>query len=173
MKKQATNETNSNPDPGIPNRRSFLTLLWAGLGLTALVEAFWIGFSFLSPGKLNRDSSSQSLIKTGPVDTFAPDSVTPHRKGGFFLSRLENGGFLAISSRCSHMGCAINWDPVSSVFRCPCHSSSFDIRGEVLRSPATRPLDYYPVTISQGVVYVHLEKPQKRQRFHPEQVTMS
>ncbi len=45
---------------------------------------------------------------------------------------------------------------------CPCHSSSFDITGEVLSPPAPRALDLHPVRIENGIVKVDTVDPIKR-----------
>jgi cytochrome b6-f complex iron-sulfur subunit len=106
------------------------------------------------------------------VDDFAVDSVTLFRQDGFYLSRLANGGFMALSSRCTHLGCRLSWHTESQRFECPCHASLFDIRGEVIRAPALRPLDVFPITIDRGVVRIQNRQPFKRERFLETQLTM-
>ncbi len=36
-----------------------------------------------------------------------------------------------MSLKCSHLGCSIVWDEKVNEFICPCHSSKFDITGDV------------------------------------------
>ena len=50
------------------------------------------------------------------------------------------GEFHVYSSRCTHMGCTVGWNPADSVFECPCHGSRFGTEGEVVQGPAARPL---------------------------------
>ncbi|MBQ3083920.1 MAG: FAD-dependent oxidoreductase [Clostridia bacterium] len=38
--------------------------------------------------------------------------------------------------RCSHMGCALQWNPHEQSWDCPCHGSRFDAQGELLENPA-------------------------------------
>ena len=147
-------------------RRSLLTILWGGLGFIALAELSWVGLSFFKPRKPFNPGESEGVVEAGVVDNFKPGTVTPNRKSGFYLSRLESGHFLALSSRCSHLGCAISWNPTTNQFECPCHSSAFSIEGEVLRPPAPRPLDYFPVTIRNRQVIVHTGERKKRNRFN-------
>ncbi len=42
--------------------------------------------------------------------------------------------------RCSHMGCALVWNPEEKSWDCPCHGSRFEESGEVLDNPAGKTL---------------------------------
>ncbi len=50
------------------------------------------------------------------------------------------------------------WHRQDKKFVCPCHSSEFDIRGEVLDPSAPRALDTDRVSIENNVVNVNLGK---------------
>jgi Rieske Fe-S protein len=99
--------------------------------------------------------------------------VFPFRNGQFYLVRFDNGGFLAISLKCSHLGCSVIWDESQQTFRCPCHASAFDKQGLVINPPAPRPLDTYPVIIEGGMVKVDTSKPMRRKSFDPSQITFA
>lgn len=43
-------------------------------------------------------------------------------------------------SRCSHMGCVLQWNSQEKTWECPCHGSRFDEEGEVLDNPAMKGL---------------------------------
>jgi cytochrome b6-f complex iron-sulfur subunit len=109
-------------------------------------------------------------MAAGPVDAFAPGTVTAFPRGHFYLTRLEDGGFLAISRRCTHLGCTVPWVEAEKKFLCPCHSSAFDNRGEIVRSPAPRALDIFQVKIENGVVSVDTGRVIQRGRFEKGQV---
>ena len=111
------------------------------------------------------------MIVTGPADSFQPDSVTAFPRGQFYLACLEDGGLLAISRRCTHLGCTVPWYAEKKQFVCPCHASAFDIRGDVIHSPATRALDLYAIIIENNIVKVNTAKQIKRREFRKEQVT--
>lgn len=153
-----------------PGRRRFLSRLLAGLGVVASLQAAWIAFSTLGSRRRTNESNDGGLIEAGPVGRFAPHSVTPFPDNEFYLVRLEDGGFLALHRRCTHLGCSVPWRPDEERFACPCHASVFDIRGAVLNSPAPRPLDLFAVAIRNGQVLVDTTSKLRRTAFEPEQV---
>jgi cytochrome b6-f complex iron-sulfur subunit len=167
-----SDETNEEAVATEPSRRSFLNKLWIGLGLVALAEVVAIVFSFLRSNKLKpRQADSNAMVTAGAVNTFEVNSVTAFVRGRFYLARLEDGGFLALSRKCTHLGCTVPWVEKETRFACPCHGSAFDITGSVINSPAPRPLDIYPIFIENNVVKVDTSKPIKRREFRAEQVS--
>ncbi len=157
--------------PAGPSRRSFLTKLWFALGFVALAEFIAVAFAFLRPGKpAARREDAGPIVTAGTVNTFAPDSVTAFVRGRFYLTRLAAGGFLALSRKCTHLGCTVPWVAKENKFACPCHASAFDITGNVISPPAPRALDIYAVTIENDIVKVDTSKPIKRGEFKAEQV---
>jgi menaquinol-cytochrome c reductase iron-sulfur subunit len=57
---------------------------------------------------------------------------------------------IAISSRCAHVGCPVNWVPAAERFICPCHGGVYDIRGIRTGGPPPRPLDRFYTRVSAG-----------------------
>jgi cytochrome b6-f complex iron-sulfur subunit len=154
------------------NRRKFLNRLWAFLCLAAAAEFVWLGFSFMnSRKKRSQTVEKASTIIAGPMESFARDSVTAIPSGRFYLARLNDGSFLALSRTCTHLGCSVPWDEEKRKFICPCHGSTFSLTGEVLTSPASMPLDIYPVRLENGIVKVEISSPRKRDHFEPSQAT--
>jgi cytochrome b6-f complex iron-sulfur subunit len=154
-----------------PIRRSFLNILWIVLGGVALAEFVAVAFAFLRPRKLKvRGEDTDSIITAGAVGRFEPNSITAFVRGKFYLARLEDGGFLALSRTCTHLGCSVPWIEKEMKFACPCHGSTFDITGNVIEAPAPRALDIYPITIENNIIKVNARKPIKRSMFQVEQV---
>ncbi len=153
------------------SRRSFLNKLWLGLGILAFAETIAVVVSFFRPGKApEKAMGKQMTIEAGPVEKFPLESVTAFVRGKFYLARLADGGFLALSRKCTHLGCTVPWISGEGKFECPCHSSAFDIRGEVIRPPAPRALDLFPLFIENNVVMVDTGRVIKRGRFDVSQV---
>ena len=104
----------------------------------------------------------------GNYDQYPAGSVTPVEAGRFYLARLKDGGFLAIYRRCTHLGCAVPYDPATQEFICPCHGSAFTAEGDVLNPPAPRPLDLFALTINEsGEITVDTSSPIERDHTNP------
>lgn len=138
------------------SRRDFFGMAWKGLGILAGLEVLGILTAYFVSGKNKQASPPKQLMEAGPVESFGLNTVTAFMGGRFYLARLQNGGFIALSLRCTHLGCSVSWEEEKNRFICPCHSSAFDIRGEVLNPPAARALDHYPVLIENGLVLVDI-----------------
>lgn len=52
----------------------------------------------------------------------------------------DDHGIYAIWARCTHLGCTPRWFSNEHRFRCPCHGSNYNIKGEVIAGPAPRPM---------------------------------
>jgi cytochrome b6-f complex iron-sulfur subunit len=153
-------------------RRSFLNKLWLVLGTLALAEIIAVVITFFRPRKPGTASADEEkIIIAGTVDSFEPGTVSAFVRGKFYLARLEDGGFLAMSRSCTHLSCTVPWVSGENKFICPCHSSEFDIRGEVASPPAPRALDLFKIEIENNVVKVDTSKHRKRSGFATDQVT--
>lgn len=148
------------------SRRKFLNKLWIGLGVLTVAELTALLVTFFRPRKPRGSTSHQdAIVVAGPVDRFEPGTVNAFVQGKFYLARLEDGGFLALSRRCTHLSCTVPWVEGEQRFVCPCHSSAFDIRGDVIDPPAPRALDLHPVTIENNMVRVDTSRLFKRLAF--------
>ncbi len=156
--------------PANISRRDFFSYAWKGLGIFAALESIGVITGFIFSGKSKTTSDSKQLFEAGRVDSFALNSVTAFMGGRFYLARQQDGGFIALSLRCTHLGCAISWEKNKKRFICPCHSSAFDINGEVLNPPAARALNYYPCMIENGIVIVDINTLKERNTFRKDQL---
>jgi len=172
-KPSAAPATGPTPEGAAPisGRREFLARLWKGLGLLAAAELVAAAGAYLAPRKDAGAPAARQIVDVGQANDLAPGTVRPVPQGKFYLVRLDDGGFLALSARCTHLGCTVEWDEQRKAFPCPCHASIFDPRGEVASPPATRALDLFPVQIQGGVVKVDTGRRMQRSNFDPGQVT--
>jgi Rieske Fe-S protein len=64
--------------------------------------------------------------------------------------------WLALSSRCMHLGCPVRFVEAAARFICPCHGGVYDFRGMVSGGPPVRPLDrfYTRLNTTTGLVEI-------------------
>ena len=148
------------------NRRNFIRRLVLYI---VGIEFIYVILSMV--GKKKLQNSNKQMFNAGKVSAFDNGNIYPFGSGRFYLSRFEDGGFLAISIKCTHLGCAIQPNKENSGFDCPCHASAFTKYGEVKSPPATRALDIFPVIIENGEVLVDINSPVKRKEFKKSQLT--
>lgn len=72
-----------------------------------------------------------------------------------YLLALEDGAYAAVSPVCTHLGCTV--DVVGERLLCPCHGSTYDREGNVLRGPAERALRRYPLTVVGDELVIRVE----------------
>jgi len=58
--------------------------------------------------------------------------------------------YIAISTRCAHLGCPVRFVEASSTFICPCHGGVYDFEGKVIGGPPVRPLDRFQTRVRAG-----------------------
>lgn len=148
------------------NRRGFIKKL---VFLFLSMEIAYLFFDYL---KNKKDKITEDeWYNIGDLDNFECDKFYPFSKGGFFLYKQNDGGLLALSHKCTHLGCAIQIDDTEDGFHCPCHASNFNKYGEVKSPPAARALDILPIKIQGRSIYVNIIKPMKRNGFEKSQLT--
>jgi quinol---cytochrome c reductase iron-sulfur subunit, bacillus type len=61
--------------------------------------------------------------------------------------------YVAISTRCAHLGCPVRYIQASQKFVCPCHGGVYGYEGQVEGGPPVRPLDrFYTKVENQRVL---------------------
>jgi len=58
--------------------------------------------------------------------------------------------WVALSSRCMHLGCPVRFVAAAERFICPCHGGVYDFRGMVVGGPPVRPLDRFYTRYNQA-----------------------
>lgn len=123
--------TNAKRPPSSPAGRRFF--LW--LGLLSLIYPVLRFLGFKVPAK--------------PRLVEVKTNINP---GGFFLGPdfilFAGEGKQppwAVSRKCTHLGCKINYREKEKFLECPCHQSRFTPQGEVIHGPAKKPLPHFKV----------------------------
>ena len=82
-------------------------------------------------------------LKREPIDDIPPGggSIVGDGAGQAAVHRDEHGNLHAVSARCTHLGCIVNWNEAEASWDCPCHGSRFAPDGRVIKGPALAPLE--------------------------------
>jgi menaquinol-cytochrome c reductase iron-sulfur subunit len=77
--------------------------------------------------------------------------------------------FVAISTRCMHLGCPVRFVEAAGRFICPCHGGVYNFRGEVDGGPPVRPLDRFYTRVRAGQLEIgpRFSVNRELQRFSP------
>lgn len=62
--------------------------------------------------------------------------------------------YVAISTRCAHLGCPVRFVEAAGNFICPCHGGVYDFQGKVIGGPPVRPLDRFQTRVRGGQVEI-------------------
>jgi cytochrome b6-f complex iron-sulfur subunit len=85
-------------------------------------------------------------------DTSDPDNF-------YVRAGVAKQGLMAISQRCSHLGCRVPYCPTSGWFECPCHSARFNGAGEFMNGPTPAGMWRHPIEIDDsGNVIVDISR---------------
>ncbi len=117
-------------------RRSFLRKGWNGLMVAASAALAYPFFKFLFfhvPRK-PRQVKVEKLLGEGEV-FLDPDFVLFGGKDKAW----------AVSRRCTHLGCRLNYSEQDHLLICPCHQSRFSPDGGRIAGPARKDLTGFPV----------------------------
>jgi menaquinol-cytochrome c reductase iron-sulfur subunit len=88
----------------------------------------------LTPGIGEAGKATVYIRKHNPtLDTDVYDRDTP---------------YIAITSRCAHLGCPVRWVDAAERFICPCHGGVYDLLGRRVGGPPVRPLDRFYTRVS-------------------------
>jgi Rieske Fe-S protein len=154
-------------------RRRFMTasahtagaIATAAFTLPALGMAFGPVFE-----KQEEHWESVGAVADFPEDTYIPRTLTIARgigevgKSTVYVRKYnaeldheikdEFNDYVAISTRCMHLGCPVRYVEASERFICPCHGGVYDIEGKVSGGPPVRPLDRFYTRVRNQQVEV-------------------
>ncbi|HWX95332.1 MAG TPA: Rieske (2Fe-2S) protein [Solirubrobacteraceae bacterium] len=147
-------------------RRRFMTGAANGAGAVA-VAAFALPALGFAIGPIFREQK-HSWEDIGPLDAFTANNYTPvvvtvtpgvgevgkttayvrKRNPTIDTDRYDSTTpYIAISTRCAHVGCPVRWIDAAERFVCPCHGGVYDLLGRRVSGPPVRPLDRFPTRV--------------------------
>jgi menaquinol-cytochrome c reductase iron-sulfur subunit len=149
-------------------RRTFMTggaLAYGGIA-TAMFGIPALGFAL---GPMFEDGTPETWQDVGGVDDFNPETYVPvvmsivpsigeAGKTTVYVRKFDPSRdtksnsdlpYVAISTRCAHLGCPVRYIQASQRFVCPCHGGVYDFEGKVDGGPPVRPLDRFYTRLSK------------------------
>ncbi|WP_022850883.1 ubiquinol-cytochrome c reductase iron-sulfur subunit [Limisalsivibrio acetivorans] len=124
-------------------RRDFIK---RGIAFLVSLPVFYTLYRYLSP-----DADADSVLITANRGDVPEGGALMFPDKQVAILR-EKGEIRAVSLTCTHLGCTVALS--GDRFVCPCHGSIFTLNGDVLKGPAQRPLDEYPVTEKDGEIRI-------------------
>jgi quinol---cytochrome c reductase iron-sulfur subunit, bacillus type len=146
-------------------RRKVFTIAGQGLGGLAGVAVLLPVVGFAAAPIF--DDPEETWTGVGATDRFSQDNYLPVvftivpgigeagkttayvRQGSPELDESP-GDYIAISTRCVHLGCPVRFVAAAGNFICPCHGGVYDFQGKVIGGPPVRPLDRFQTRVSSG-----------------------
>lgn len=133
-------------------RRDTLRFLVSGSG------ALFVASAALAIIGQIRPSSTGPTVAIAQVGELAENQAKvftyPDTYAQGILVNLPGTGLVAYSDVCTHLSCAVLYQPDTQKFHCPCHEGYFDAyTGNVIAGPPIRPLPLIELDIRDGVVY--------------------
>ena len=155
------------------SRRRFFTggalaagaLATAAFGLPALGFALGPAFTRTEPHRwqdVGPEADFNDETYTENVIDLVPD-IAESGKTPVYVRRYNRAidgpkasdlPYVAISNRCTHVGCPVRYVQAARMFVCPCHGGVYGARGQVVGGPPVRPLDRFYTRVVAGRVQV-------------------
>jgi Rieske Fe-S protein len=89
---------------------------------------------------------SEGIGETGKSTVY----IRKHNEAIDGPQRDQYDAFVALSTRCMHLGCPIRFVQAAERFICPCHGGVYDFVGRVDGGPPVRPLDRFYTRVRNG-----------------------
>jgi len=146
-----------NPKNFVWSRRSFIGLAGWGAVLGSLGAGTLAFGRFMYPRVL---FEPRTEVKVGKPDEYKVNTVSDKWISlyRFWLVRTSEG-FVALSGKCTHLGCTPRYLEQENKFKCPCHGSGFrglnpedpypGISGINFEGPAPRPLERFKIGLAE------------------------
>ncbi|MDP3981825.1 MAG: ubiquinol-cytochrome c reductase iron-sulfur subunit [Chlamydiota bacterium] len=135
-------------------RRRFLNMLMGGSILGSLGAVFYPVIKFLIPPA--QTEMEPEAIDFGPQENFAPGAskIMKFGKKPVILVRDNTGSFHALSAKCTHLDCTVQYRKDLDVIWCACHNGKYDLSGRNISGPPPKPLEQLEVNVVKGNVFV-------------------
>lgn len=158
---ESTTETDATPETP---RRGFLGLASTAIMGTGLAAGYGTLAAFAGRFLYPAAKKTERWQFVATIEQMAVGQAIPFQlpSGSKVVVARQEGGdsvdsFIALSSICPHLGCAVHWEPQHERFFCPCHNGAFDPTGRATEGPpatANQSLKKFPLKVEKGLLYI-------------------
>jgi cytochrome b6-f complex iron-sulfur subunit len=133
------------------NRREF----FGWFSVSAIASSLPLAIAACSP-QAKESKRSDGFQSLGTVSDLDQKGLISTATVIVIRNPSNQDSLIAVNSKCTHQGCAVNWEKTQKSFVCPCHQSKYAPDGKVIGGPAPKPLQSYATKIENGNVLVSL-----------------
>jgi cytochrome b6-f complex iron-sulfur subunit len=131
--------------PPVSRRKLVDILLGTSFVAWALAVVYPV-LRYLTPQKEGGGANSVTLTDAQKKELESGSSLITRVGTNRVIVIEEKGGKLAaLSAKCTHEGCTVQYVPADALIWCACHNGKFSLDGHVISGPPPRPLAVYSV----------------------------
>ncbi len=131
---------------------AIIVLPAVGFALAPLFEEEGNNWQSIGPPSDFTADTYRPVVITAVQDICEAGKTTAYvRKGSTDLNE-DPASYIAVSTRCAHLGCPVRFVEAAGNFICPCHGGVYGFEGERIGGPPVRPLDRFQTRVEGGQV---------------------
>jgi cytochrome b6-f complex iron-sulfur subunit len=131
------------------NRRGFTRLAFGGVGLCYAAAVGYPVYRYLkSPVQKAQAAAAVTEVTLKDAQKLPVGSALVFRFGvePCLLIHHEDGKWVALSAKCTHLGCTVQYEPARKRIFCACHGGTYDPgSGRNVAGPPPKPLKSFVV----------------------------
>jgi cytochrome b6-f complex iron-sulfur subunit len=104
-------------------------------------------------GARGSSGTTVNIDAASPLSPGGGAALVQTASGTLLVAHISGDTFVAVTAICTHEGCTINGFSGQN-YVCPCHGSTFDFNGRVLKGPATTSLRQFGTQFADGVLTI-------------------
>ncbi len=137
------------------SRRSFLDRLIVGSMFVSALAVLGSVLTYIYPPKKEGGAERAERVEVASLADLPVGKAKPvvYQNKNVMVMHVQAGLF-AVSMKCTHLGCMVEWEEGPQTLKCPCHAAFFDYQGKVISGPAPKPLPAYKVEVANDIIYV-------------------
>lgn len=132
-------------------RRKFCRLAIGGM---TAISVGTVGYPVATFLKLPKSMKPEEQLEVALDELADNEAFWGERMGQQIVIIKVDGEPLAFNGACPHLGCVVQWDGASRLFKCPCHGADFNDRGVPVAGPVNQPLEEVKFEVEDGVLKV-------------------